>query len=44
MKKADAHLQTEYVCMICKVKVKVSHSLIAIGTLGARDPLYLGYS
>ena len=27
-----------------KVKVKVSHSLIAIGAVGVRVPLYLGHS
>ena len=25
-------------------KVKVSHSLLGIGAVGVRDPLYLGYS
>ena len=29
---------------VCKVKVKVSHSLIAVGALGVRFPLYLGHS
>ena len=27
-----------------KVKVKVSHSLIAVGAVGVRVPLYLGHS
>ena len=27
-----------------KVKIKVSHSLIAIGAVGVRVPLYLGHS
>ena len=27
-----------------KVKVKVSHSLIAVGAAGVRVPLYLGHS
>ena len=27
-----------------KVKVKVSHSLIAVGAVGIRVPLYLGHS
>ena len=27
-----------------KVKVKVSHSLLAIGAVGVRVPLYLGHS
>ena len=25
-------------------RVKVSHSLIAVGVVGVRDPLYLGHS
>ena len=29
--------------LIQKVKVKVSHSLIAIGAVGVRVPLYLGH-
>ena len=29
---------------INKVKVKVSHSLIAVGAVGVRVPLYLGHS
>ena len=31
-------------CMHQKVKVKVFHSLIAVGAVGARVPLYLGHS
>ena len=27
-----------------KVKIKVSHSLIAVGAVGVRVPLYLGHS
>ena len=30
--------------MFKKVKVKVSHSLIAVGAVGVRVPLYLGHS
>ena len=30
--------------LLIKVKVKVSHSLIAVGAVGVRVPLYLGYS
>ena len=30
--------------VIKKVKVKVSHSLIAVGAVGVRVPLYLGHS
>ena len=29
---------------VCKVKVKVSHSLIAVGAVGVRVLLYLGHS
>ena len=29
---------------IKKIKVKVSHSLIAVGAVGVRVPLYLGHS
>ena len=29
---------------LVKVKVKVSHSLIAVGAVGVRVPLYLGHS
>ena len=29
---------------IVEVKVKVSHSLIAVGAVGVRVPLYLGHS
>ena len=32
------------VVVIGKVKVKVSHSLIAVGAVGVRVPLYLGHS
>ena len=32
-------------CMVRgKVKVKVSHSLIAVGAVGVRVPLFLGHS
>ena len=32
----------DHICL--KVKVKVSHSLLAVGAVGVRVPLYLGHS
>ena len=34
----------EGVLMQVKKRVKVSHSLISVGAVGVRVPLYLGYS
>ena len=40
-----AHLQTSLcVCSNAKVKIKISHSLIAVGAVRVRVPLYLGHS
>ena len=36
--------ETEYFIIYTGIKVKVSHSLIAVGAAGVRVPLYLGHS
>ena len=35
--------KSTFTCKV-EVKVKVSHSLIAVGAVGVRVPLYLGHS
>ena len=45
----DSNQYTEHTIINIKrkspqVKVKVSHSLIAVGAVGVRVPLYLGHS
>ena len=37
-------LDNMFIHKIKKVKVKVSHSQIAVGAVGVRVPLYLGHS
>ena len=37
-------LADSFIPCLNKVKVKVSHSLITVGAVGVRVPLYLGHS